>query len=97
MIIWLFTAKMFGKAIIGVEAETSHARPWNLDLLRFPVDYAAHSLFSMALAADIFMAMNLSVWLYTKQFIASPESKDYDRRMAEIEEAGRLGGTIPPR
>jgi hypothetical protein len=42
----------------------------------------------MALAADLFMAMNLSVWRYTKEFVASPEAREYDRRMAEIEEAG---------
>ena len=63
-------------------------RPWDLDLIRFPVEFATHSLLTMALASDLFMAMNLSVWQYTKEFVATPAARDYDRRMAEIEEAG---------
>jgi hypothetical protein len=88
LVIWLFTASVMGTRIVGVDAQSSMVRPWSVDLLRFPIEYATHSLFTMALAADMFMAMNLSVWLYTKQFVASPEAKEYDRRMAEIEEAG---------
>jgi hypothetical protein len=88
LVIWLFTASVLGMRIVGVDAQTSMVRPWSVDLIRFPIEFATHSLFTMALAGDLFMAMNLSVWLYTKQFVASPEAKDYDRRMAEIEEAG---------
>jgi hypothetical protein len=88
LLVWVVTAKVFGMRIIGLEEGTSMVRPWSLDLFRFPIDYAAHSLATTALAADLFMAMNLSVWLHTKAFVASPAAKDYDRRMSEIEEAG---------
>ncbi len=90
LLIWLFTATVFGKSLVGTDEMTSHMRPWNLDLLAFPIEYATHSLFTMALAADLFMVMNLSVWVHTRQFVASPEAKDYDRRMTEIEEAGSM-------
>jgi GYF domain 2 len=86
--IWLVTAKIFGRAIIGIDPDESMVRPWSLELFRFPIDYATHSLATTALAADLFMAMNLSVWQHTKAFVASAEAKDYDRRMSEIEEAG---------
>jgi hypothetical protein len=88
LVIWVFTASVLNVRIIGLESGTSLLRPWSLELYRFPVDYATHSLFTMALAADVFMAMNLSVWVHTKRFVASPAARDYDRRMTEIEEAG---------
>jgi hypothetical protein len=87
LVLWLMTANVFGKRIIGVD-ENAFLKPWSLDLWRFPIDYLAHSLFTMALASDLFMALNLNVWVYTKAFVASPTAKDYDRRMVEIEEAG---------
>jgi len=76
LVLWTFTAKIFGRGIIGLDAETSLVRPWSLDLWRFPVDYAAHSLATTALAADLFMAMNLSVWLHTKAFVSSKEASE---------------------
>ena len=88
LVIWLFTASVFGMRIVGTEEGTSMIRPWSPDLFRFPIEFATHSLFTMALASDLFMAMNLSVWLHTKAFVASPEAREYDRRMAEIDEAG---------
>ena len=88
LVLWIFTGKFMHMRIIGLDSQTSMLRPWSLELFRFPVDYATHSLFTMALAADLFMAMNLSVWVHTKRFVASPAARDYDRRMTEIEEAG---------
>ena len=88
LLAWLFTGTVFGKSIVGFEAETSLVRPWNLSLLEFPVHYLANSLFTMALVADLIMLMNLSLWQHTKAFMQSPEAKEYDRAMSEIEEAG---------
>jgi hypothetical protein len=88
LLLWLFTGDVFGRRIIGVSAETSLVRPWNTSLLEFPVHYLASSLFTMTLVADLIMLMNLSLWLHTKAFMQSPEAKEYDRAMSEIEEAG---------
>jgi len=87
LVLWVVTANIFGKRIIGVD-ENALLRPWSLELYRFPIEYMAHSLFTMALASDLFMGLNLNVWVYTKAFVASPAAKDYDRRMTEVEEAG---------
>jgi hypothetical protein len=88
VLLWTLTAKFFGRGIIGIDPETSFVRPWSRDLWRFPIDYAAHSLATTALAADLFMAMNLAVWQHTKAFVTTKEATEYDRRMSEIEEAG---------
>ncbi len=88
LILWLFSATVLGKSIIGTNADTSLVRPWSLSLFEFPIEFASHSLCTMALAADVFMAMNLSVWKHGREFVASPAARDYDRRMGEIEEGG---------
>lgn len=88
LLLWLFTASMFGKDLIGIDADKSMIRPWSIDLIRLPVEFVSHSMFTMCLAADLFMVMNLSVWKHTKEFVGSAAAGDYDRRMNEIEEAG---------
>lgn len=88
VIVWLFSGTVFGKHVVGVEVESSLMRPWSFEMFKLPLEFASHSLFTMALVADLIMAMNLAIWVHTKGFLASPEAKDYDRTMSEIDEAG---------
>lgn len=88
LLLWLVTGDVFGKHIIGVSTETSLVRPWNLSLLEFPVHYVANSLFTMTIVADLIMLMNLSLWQHPRRSWQSPEAKEYDKAMSEIEEAG---------
>jgi hypothetical protein len=88
IVVWLFSGTVFGKHVIGVDAEGSLLRPWSFDLFKLPLEFASHSLFTMALVADLIMAMNLAIWVHTKSFVTSPDAREYDRTMSEIDEAG---------
>jgi uncharacterized protein DUF4339 len=86
--IWLFTGQVFRRHILGFDEASSFLRPWNLDVFKLPLEFASHSLLTIALVADLMMAMNLGVWLETRSFVGTPEAREYDVTMSEIEEAG---------
>ena len=86
--VYAFSAEIFGRTLIGTDPQTSAIRPWDPNLLQFPLEYIVRSLFTTVLVADLFMMMNLQLWKHTKEFQASPEAVSYDRLMVEIEEAG---------
>jgi hypothetical protein len=88
LVVYAFTATMFGKSLIGLDETTSLMRPWNTSLFQLPLEYFVRSLFTTVLVADLFMQMNLSLWRHSQAFAASPEAQSYDRLMTEIEEAG---------
>lgn len=92
---YAFTAEIFGRALIGTDPQTSAIRPWDPNLLLFPVEYIVRSLFTTVLVADLFMMMNLQLWKHTKEFQASPDAESYDRLMTEIEEAGAAPQQVP--
>jgi hypothetical protein len=86
--VYAFSAEIFGRTLIGTDPQTSAIRPWDPNLLQFPLEYLVRSLFTTVLVADLFMMMNLQLWKHTKEFQASPDAVSYDRLMVEIEEAG---------
>lgn len=88
LVTYAFTAELFGRSLIGTDPQTSAIRPWDPQLIQFPIEYIVRSLFTTVLVADMFMLMNLQLWRHTKEFQASPEAASYDRLMIEIEEAG---------
>ncbi|MEA3013436.1 MAG: hypothetical protein QOD42_1981 [Sphingomonadales bacterium] len=88
LVIYAFTATIFGKSLVGMDEATSLMRPWSPSLFQLPLEYFVRSLFTTVLVADLFMLMNLSLWRHTQAFQASPEAQSYDRLMTEIEEAG---------
>jgi len=88
IVTYAFTAELFGKSLIGTNEQTSAIRPWDPNLIQFPIEYIVRSLFTTVLVADLFMMMNLQLWKHTKEFQASPDAESYDRLMVEIEEAG---------
>jgi hypothetical protein len=88
IVVYAFTAEIFGKSLIGTSEATSIMRPWSPSLIQFPIEYIVRSLFTTVLVADLFMLMNLQLWRHSREFQASPEAESYDRLMSEIEEAG---------
>ena len=88
LVVYAFTATIFGKSLVGMDEATSLMRPWSPSLFQLPLEYFVRSLFTTVLVADLFMQMNLSLWRHTQAFAASPEAQSYDRLMTEIEEAG---------
>jgi hypothetical protein len=88
LLLWAFTAELFGKSLIGLDESDSLIRPWDPNLIQFPLEYVVRSLFTTVLVADLFMLMNLSVWHHTKAFVGTERAATYDRLMSEIEEAG---------
>lgn len=95
IVAYAFTAEIFGRSLIGTDPQTSAIRPWDPNLIQFPVEYIVRSLFTTVLVADLFMMMNLQLWKHTKEFQASPDAASYDRLMIEIEEAGFAPPTQP--
>lgn len=88
LLLWAFTAELMGKSLIGTDESDSLIRPWDPNLIQFPLEYIVRSLFTTVLVADLFMLMNLSVWHHTKAFVGTERAATYDRLMSEIEEAG---------
>ena len=88
MVVYAFTATVFGRSLVGASEATSWMRPWSPSFIQFPIDYLVRSMFTTVIVADLFMQMNLSLWLHSKAFAASPQAAQYDRLMSEIEEAG---------
>jgi hypothetical protein len=89
LIVWLFWGRALDRHVIGLDEATSLLRPWSVGLYRIPLEFAAHSLLTMALVADLMMAMNLALWIRTRAFVATAGAGAYDVVMTEIEEAGR--------
>jgi hypothetical protein len=88
LVLYAFTAEIFGKSLVGFEKASSFVRPWSPSLIQFPIEYIVRSLFTTVMVADLFLMMNLQLWKHTKEFQASPVAASYDRLMTEIEEAG---------
>jgi hypothetical protein len=88
LVLWLFSAQIMGRTLIGTNEATSIMRPWSFSLFQFPIEYVVRSAFTTVLVADLIMFMNLQLWRHTQSFLATPQAQAYDRLMSEIEEAG---------
>jgi hypothetical protein len=101
MVIYLFTKTIGDGRLVGFDSETSLVRPWKL--IQFYLEYTGRSLFITILVVDLFMLMNLSVWVHTKQFEKSEAAANYDRIMGNLHDLFRgevsgvsaEGGTQP--
>jgi GYF domain 2 len=82
LIIYLFTAEFFGKAIMGFSSATSILLPWNL--IEYYIEFAGRSLFTGILVADVLMLMNLSVWHHLSEFQKTEHGQKYDQLMAQL-------------
>ncbi len=80
LLVTYLCTKTLGKGrLVGFDSDTSLMRPWKL--IQFYLEYTGRSLFITLLVVDLFMLMNLSVWMHTKQFEKSESAAHYDRIM----------------
>lgn len=84
MLTFLFTATLFGKAMVGLDEREAWFQLWSWDLLAKLAEYLGRSLFLTVLFADLLVRMSLSVWLEEKAFFRGDEAKAYDLRMAGL-------------
>jgi hypothetical protein len=96
IIIFLFSAKLFGMSIMGTD-ERSMVRPWTLGLHAKWIEYVGRSLFLTVLFSDLLVRMSLSVWREERAFDASEHAPAFDDTMASLAEAvgSRQAGEAP--
>jgi hypothetical protein len=97
LMIFLFTAKVGGKTIMGFDEDKSLARPWSLDLHKTWIEYVGRSLFLSVFFADLVLRMALSIWREERAFAGSAQSAGYDRTMAGLDSAVLPRGGAPAR
>jgi hypothetical protein len=81
IIIFLFTAKLGGKYLVGIDKYSSMLRPWDLDLHARWIEFVGRSLFLTVVFVDLLMRMNLSIWSNARTFYQSEHAAAYDREM----------------
>jgi len=84
LLAFLFTATLFGKALVGLDERGSWFQIWSWDLLAKLAEYLGRSLFLTVLFADLLVRMSLSVWLEERAFFRGEEAKAYDSRMTGL-------------
>lgn len=103
LFIYLFTAEFLGQPLVGPEGTgmmTAGRLVW--ESFKFILNYLSRSMFITAVAIDLFMLVNLSVWRNTKKFQQTPEAAAYDELMeqfgqaADREEAGHGFEVVTP-
>lgn len=82
------------KYLIGFSEKSSLLRPWNWTVIQFAVEYVGRSLFVMALALDLFIVMNTSVWRNSERFNGTTEAEIYKRLIKDLAQVsqGLWGG-----
>jgi hypothetical protein len=82
LLIYLFTAKFFGKTIMGFSSATSLFLPWTV--IQYYIDFMGRSLFTSTLFADLLLWMNFSVWHHLSQFNQTDHARNYDQLMGQV-------------
>jgi hypothetical protein len=77
------TWEAFGLRLVGLEATTSHFRPWQV--VRYGLDFTGRALFVTVLGADLLLQATLSAWRHQRAFRASPVAAKFDRLMERLE------------
>jgi hypothetical protein len=93
IIIFLFTAKLGGMALMGTSKSTSILQPWSLDIHEKWIEFVGRSLFMTVFFADLITRMALSVWREERAFAGSEGAAAFDRTMTGLtENLGRKSG-----
>jgi hypothetical protein len=82
LLIYLLTVDLFGRSLVGFDPNTSWIRPGKI--LEFGIEFLGRSLFITTVFADLFMVLNWSVWLRSKQFEISDRAEPYDQIMGKL-------------
>ena len=93
ILLYVLTVRFGGRPVVGNTSPTVeiHHRAflsvgtvlW--EAIKFVIGYTARSMYITAVAVDLFMLVNLSVWRNTKAFAATAEAYAYDQIMADFE------------
>lgn len=96
LLCYLLTLEVLGRKVVGNTATGALIGEGRLawELLKFLLNYVARSMFITAVAVDLLMLVNLSVWRNTYEFQRTPAAGAYDSLMTEFERvaAGRQAG-----
>ena len=89
LLIYVSTVELFGRPLVGTEANQAIIGAGRMlwEATKFMLNYIARSMFITAVAIDLFMYVNLSVWKNTKAFNQTPEAEAYDRLMGSFQAA----------
>ena len=84
LIIFLFTAKVGNKPLVGTDSHESMLRPWSLEIHRKWIEYLGRSLFMTVLFADVLVRMVLSMWREERAFAGTPAGAEFDKSLAAL-------------
>jgi hypothetical protein len=93
LILYLFTAKIGDKHLIGFDKNTSIVQVWDLQIHVFWMEYVGRLLFFSVLFADVVLQVQYSYWHHERLFRTLPEARDFDLEMQAM--APILGESIP--
>jgi hypothetical protein len=82
LLLYVNTARVGDRPLVGTPPEAlldSGDVLW--EVIKFLFTYLSKSMFITAVAVDLFMLVNLSVWRNTRAFGGTPESDAYDQQM----------------
>jgi hypothetical protein len=86
---YIYTLEVLGRPIVGNTADAAapalmSVGRFSWEVISFFITYCAQSVFITAVAIDLFMLLNLSVWKNLKAFEGSPHAAEYDRIMGSF-------------
>jgi hypothetical protein len=96
LVVYLFTAKVAGRTLVGFDEHTSAIRPWDLGVHRKWIEYVGRSLFLSVFFADIVLRVALSVWREERAFAGTAPAAGFDRTMSGLGSAVLPRGNTPP-
>ncbi len=83
------------KYLVGFSSDSSLLQPWSWGVIHFAIEYVGRSLYVTAVAADLFMMLNISVWVNGKKFAATARAEAYDRLIGELDRVIGAGEPMP--
>lgn len=95
LVLFLFTEKIQGRAIVGTSDENSLIRLWDKELLKFVFEYLGRSLFMTALFAELLIRIDMINHAAQRHFRDDPAAKDYDAAIGSFEAI--MPATLDPR
>jgi hypothetical protein len=84
LIIYLFTAKVADKRLVGFDKETSLVQVWNIQIHAFWMEYVGRLLFFSVLFADVVLLVQYHYWYQEQLFRKRPEARDFDLQMQAL-------------
>ena len=84
LVIYLITAKVGGRVILGTDSDKSHVQLWSLSLHVKWLEYLGRSLFLTVLFADLLVRMAVMVWREDRAFAGTGPAANFDRTISGL-------------